>query len=54
MAQVTRYGGLSRGWVTIYRRATQMGRSATPKQADPEMLNFIVGTAILFDRRVWF
>lgn len=38
----------------IYRRANQMGRSLGPKVHDPEMLNFIVGTAVLFDRRVWF
>lgn len=39
---------------TIYRRANQMGRSSLQKAADPEILNYIVGTAILFDRRVWF
>jgi hypothetical protein len=39
---------------TIYRRANQMGRSISPKVADPEILNFICGPAILFDRRVWF
>lgn len=38
----------------IYRRANLMGRSALPKVDDPEKLNFIVGTAVLFDRRVWF
>jgi hypothetical protein len=37
-----------------YRRANQMGRTAVPKVADPEKLNAIYGTAILFNRRVWF
>lgn len=37
-----------------YRRANQMGKSSAPKARDPEMLSYIAGTAILFDRRVWF
>jgi hypothetical protein len=39
---------------THYRRATMMGRSGARKPADPEQLPFIVGVAVLFDRRVWF
>lgn len=39
---------------TIYRRANLMGRSVLPPAKHPEQLHFIVGTAILFDRRVWF
>lgn len=38
----------------IYRRATMLGRTSAPKPADPEQLPFIVGVAVLFDRRVWF
>lgn len=38
----------------IYRRANQLGRSGIAKAADPEMLSFICGPAVLFDRRVWF
>lgn len=39
---------------TIYRRANQMGLLLIPKEDDPETLNFIVGPAVLFSRRVWF
>lgn len=39
---------------TIYRRANLMGRSALPPAKHPEQLLFIVGTVVLFDRRVWF
>lgn len=48
--------GLPRNEVatTLYRRANQLGMTQAPKAADPEMLNGIVGTAILFNRRVWF
>lgn len=38
----------------IYRRANFMGKTAVPPVDDPEKLNFIVGPAILFNRRVWF
>jgi hypothetical protein len=38
----------------IYRAANQAGRTAMPKAADPEELHSIAGTAILFDRPVWF
>lgn len=38
----------------IYRRANQMGRSAAPKVSNPELLSYICGPAILFDRQVWF
>jgi len=38
----------------IYRAANLAGRSSAPPVADPEMLNFIAGTAVLFMRRVWF
>lgn len=38
----------------IYRRANQMGQTHIPKVENPDMLNYIVGTAVLFDRRVWF
>lgn len=38
----------------IYRRANLMGRSSLPAADDPESLSFICGTAILFNRRVWF
>lgn len=38
----------------IYRRANLMGKTHVPPVDDPEKLNFIVGPAILFNRRVWF
>jgi hypothetical protein len=37
-----------------YRRACMMGKTVVPAPRDPEQLNFIIGPAILFDRRVWF
>jgi hypothetical protein len=48
--------GLSRNVIATehYRRANLMGKTTIPKVADPELLNFIVGPALLFDRRVWF
>jgi len=39
---------------TIYRRATMLGRTPVRTPSDPEMLPDILGTAVLFDRRVWF
>lgn len=39
---------------TIYRRATMEGRNSRPPPNDPEKLDFIVGPAVLFSRRVWF
>jgi hypothetical protein len=39
---------------TIYRRANLMGKSAAPAMTNPEDLNYIVGPAVLFSRRVWF
>jgi len=39
---------------TIYRRATMLGRTGRPAPSDPETLADICGTAVLFDRRVWF
>lgn len=53
------YIGMSKGLrrneeaTTIYRRANQMGLTQVPK-ANPEQLNYIVGPAVLFSRRVWF
>ena len=38
----------------IYRNATMSGRTGMGIPSDPEMLPFIVGTAVLFDQRVWF
>lgn len=38
----------------IYRRANLMGKTHIPPVDDPEKLNFIVGPAVLFNRRVWF
>ena len=38
----------------IYRRANLLGKSAVPPVKNPEMLNCIVGPAVLFNRRVWF
>lgn len=48
--------GLARNEVatTEYRRACQMGLTAVPAQKDPEVLNFIIGPAVLFSRPVWF
>jgi hypothetical protein len=37
----------------IYRQATMLGRTGIPAPVDPETLDFIAGTAVLFDRRVW-
>lgn len=39
---------------TIYRRANLCGMTAVAPVANPEMLNFIVGPAVLFNRPVWF
>lgn len=39
---------------TAYRRANQMGLTGAPKAENVEQLNFIVGPAVLFSRRVWF
>jgi hypothetical protein len=39
---------------TIYRRATMEGKTTGPIPKNPEELNFIVGPAVLFSRRVWF
>jgi hypothetical protein len=39
---------------TIYRRATMLGRTGVPAPSDPETLPPILGTAVLFDRRIWF
>lgn len=38
----------------LYRRANLLGMTAVPPVDNPEMLNFIVGPAVLFNRRVWF
>lgn len=37
-----------------YRRATMMGRTPIPVPDDPESIPYVVGPAVLFDRRVWF
>lgn len=37
-----------------YRRATLMGRTRSTVPSDPEELDFVVGPAILFSRKVWF
>jgi len=39
---------------TEYRRACLAGKTVVPPPSDPELLNFIVGPAVLFERRVWF
>lgn len=39
---------------TIYRRATMLGRTGAPIPRHPDQLPAIFGTAIVFDRRVWF
>ena len=38
----------------IYRAANQAGMSAVPPMKNPELLNVIVGPAVLFNRPVWF
>ena len=38
----------------IYRNATMMGMTGHKVPDDPEELPYILGTAVLFDRRVWF
>lgn len=38
----------------LYRRANQLGMTAAAKAPDIEQLSHIAGTAILFNRRVWF
>lgn len=38
----------------IYRRANLCGMSAVLPVSNPELLNVIVGPAVLFNRRVWF
>ena len=37
-----------------YRRACLMGRTPVPVPSDPETLDYVVGNAVLFDRKVWF
>lgn len=38
----------------IYRAANQHGVTGQPPAADAETIPFIVGPAVLFNRRVWF
>lgn len=39
---------------TIYRRYIMEERGVHPPPSDPEELDFVVGPAVLFNRRVWF
>lgn len=38
----------------IYRNYVMSGRGVQPAPKNPEKLDFVVGPAVLFSRRVWF
>ena len=48
--------GLSRNEkaTEIYRSAMMMGKTGLPIPKDPEAIAFVVGPAVLFEKRIWY